>query len=282
VAGTRTTALEQVGGEWVDRMAQVGLVARGVVYVVTGVLTFELSRGDREEADAQGAIKALAAQPFGTFLLVVIGLGLAAYAATCVLGAVRGYGGKKGGSSDAGQRAADAVRAVVNGALAVVAASIVANRSEGESGGGRGGGGGSQTEQGATATVLDWPGGVALVALIGLAVVGFGVYQGVKAVTRSFTEGLDLDRLAARARHTIELLGVAGYAARGVVLVAVGVFISKAALDYDPDEAVGVDGALARLARGDAGPWLLAAVAVGLIAFGLWSMVEARYRRPSG
>ena len=151
----------------------------------------------------------------------------------------------------------------MHGARPVRAAGIVRDRN----GGGGGGGGGARSEKGATATVLEWPGGVVLVALTGLAILGFGAAQGVKAVTRSFTEGLDLDRLEAGARHTIELLGVAGYAARGIVLVAVGVFITKAALDYDPDEAVGVDGALARLARGDAG---------------LWSMVEARYRRPSG
>jgi phosphate/sulfate permease len=73
--------------------------------------------------------------------------------------------------------------------------------------------------------------------------------------------------------------GVAGHVARGAVFGLVGVFLAKAAIEYDPNEAVGIDGALAKLVQQPYGPWLLGLVAAGLIAYAVYCLVEARYRR---
>jgi hypothetical protein len=259
---------------WVDGLARVGLVARGVVYVIVGVIAFQLAFGDREaSADSRGALQVLADQTFGTFLLAALAVGVACYALTCALGAVRGRGGKKAGESDTKDRLLDAWRAIANGAIAVAAVQLVIGSGSSS--------GGDEKEKEVTARVLDLPFGVALVVAAGLGFVAFGVMQVRKAITRKFTKGLDFGRLPdARARR-VELFGVAGYAARGVVAGVIGVFLIQAAVRHDPDKTVGIDGALSELADSGPGPALLVAVALGLMAFGLWSMVEGWLRRPT-
>ncbi len=258
--------------QWLDHAARVGLVARGAVYVIFGLICFGVARGDRsEEASSQGALAELSERSFGNALLVLLAIGLGLYALICALGAVRGYGGKRAGESDTKDRVLDAFRAVVNGSLALVAVKIVTDGPQAASGG-------SQQEQHITARVLDWPGGQWLVGGIGLAIIAAGAVQLKKALTRSFVKGLDLQEASPAVRSKVEWLGVTGYIARGVVFALVGWFLLQAALDHQPDDAVGVDGALKRLVVEPYGPILLILVAVGVIAFGCWSFVEARYR----
>ncbi|MBI2708953.1 MAG: DUF1206 domain-containing protein [Actinobacteria bacterium] len=262
---------------WIDRAAKLGLVARGVVYVLMGVLAIQLATGNRRRpADNKGAMAQLATEPFGKVALAAIALGLLAYALSCALGAIRGHGGKKGGESSGGERASDAGRAVVNTGLAVAAASMVIGaRSSGAQGGGK-------REKGLTARALAMPFGVALVLAAAAAVLGFGLNQIRKGVTKRFTKGLQLQEASVTTEAAVELLGVAGYVARGIVFAIAGWFLAKAAIQRDPNDAIGIDGALAKLARAAYGPYLLGLVAAGLICFGLWSMVEARFRRDDG
>src|SRR6476659_2992580 len=120
------TALNSVGGQWVDRAAQIGLVARGVVYVVFGIIAFDIATGDHSgKPSSQGALTEMAQQPYGTWLLGIVALGLFAYAVACALGAIRGRGGKKAGESDTKDRVMDAGRAVINASLAVYAVKIL-------------------------------------------------------------------------------------------------------------------------------------------------------------
>jgi len=267
-----------VGSErrpWVDGVARVGLVARGCVYVIVGLIAVRLAFGERESsADSSGALRILAEQPFGSFLLAGLAAGVACYALTCALGAIRGRGGKKAGESDSKDRLLDAWRSLVNGAIAVTAAKLVLGRSSS--------GGGDQQEEELTARILDLPFGVALISLGGLAFIGFGAMQVRKAITRKFVKGLDFGRLPDARARPVEIFGVVGYVARGIVAAVIGVFLIQAALGHDPDKAVGIDGALSELARSGPGPAVLVAVAVGLVAFGVWSMIEGWLRRPTG
>jgi hypothetical protein len=80
-------------------------------------------------------------------------------------------------------------------------------------------------------------------------------------------------------RNWIEWIGTFGHLARMIVFDLVGVFLIKAAIDFNPNKAVGLDGALAKLANNSYGPFLLGMVGAGLIAFGLYSLSDARYRR---
>lgn len=255
---------------WVEGLARAGLAARGVLYAVVGALALQVAFGKRgEHADKQGALTALARQPLGKLLLVVVSIGFAGYALWRLLSAVLDTEGR---GSDAGgwaQRAADLGRGLLYAGFFVAAARLVA----GSSGDDR------TREADLTARVMGAPVGRVAVAMLGLAVIAAGLYNGYRAVSRKYRRKLETSSLGAGARRLLTGVATAGLAARMVVFCLIGAFLVKAAVRYDPNEAVGVDGALKRLADRSHGPWLLGLVAVGLFLFGIYSFVEARYRR---
>jgi len=137
-------------------------------------------------------------------------------------------------------------------------------------------GGGSTDDW--TALVLSWPLGQVLVVGAGAAVVGVGLHELYQAYEANFLEYLKLDEMGEKARQWTERWGRLGIAARGIVLGIVGAFLIRAALEYDPQEARGLGGALQTLVQQPLGPWLLGAVALGLVAYGLFMLSVARYR----
>jgi hypothetical protein len=126
--------------------------------------------------------------------------------------------------------------------------------------------------------VLDLPGGPFIVGGIGLGFVGAGLFNFYRGVTRKFREKLKLRKMSDAEDKAYCAIGVVVFVARGIVFGLIGVFLIRAAYQYDPEEAVGIDGALAELAQASYGPLLLGLTAAGLFAFGLYSFVEARYR----
>ena len=131
----------------------------------------------------------------------------------------------------------------------------------------------------AAAGILGWPGGPVIVAVGGLVVLGVGVYQGYKGLARTFLEDSDTARMSQGARKAFTALGLVGYVARAVIFILIGYGLVKAAVTYSAKSAVGLDGALQKLAHASAGPLLLGIVAVGFIAFALYSIADARYHR---
>jgi Domain of Unknown Function (DUF1206) len=253
--------------EW---LARAGLVARGVVYAVIGVLAIKLALGDGgDTTNQQGALQTIARQPFGKVLLTLVAIGLAGYALWRLLRAALGHGPE--GSDDAKDRVAGLVSGIAYAALCGTAIKILA---------GSGGGGGPSSHPGkATAGVLGWPGGQVLVVIAGLIFVGVACEQGYKGVTRKFLEKSKTEQMGPQMRSVFTAVGVFGHVARAVVFALIGYFLVKAAIDYDPDKAVGLDGALAALGRSSYGPAVLGVVAAGLIGFAGYSVLDARYRR---
>lgn len=255
---------------WLEGLARAGLAARGVLYVVVGVLALQIAFGKKgEQADKQGALAALARQPFGKVLLVAVAVGFAGYA---VWRLVSAFLDTEGDGSDAGgwaKRAGDLGRGLLYGGFFVAAVRLLT----GSSGDDR------TKEADLTAKVLEAPAGRVAVALVGLAVIGAGLYNGYRALSRKYRKKLETGSISATARRWLTGIATAGLAARMVVFCLIGAFLVKAAVRYDPNQAVGVDGALKRLADRPYGPWLLGLVAVGLFLFGIYSFVEARYRR---
>jgi hypothetical protein len=127
--------------------------------------------------------------------------------------------------------------------------------------------------------VLGWPGGQLIVGAAGVLLIAIALYQGYKGVTRKFLDEDKTETMGPTTKHWITIIGVVGHLARMVAFGLIGGFVLKAAIDYNPAKAVGLDGALARLARQSYGPFMLILVACGLIAFGLYSIADARYRR---
>jgi len=258
----RTTAFEV--------LARAGFVARGVVYGIIGILAIKLALGSGgETTDQSGALKTLANQPFGKVLLVLVAIGLAGYSLWRLLHALLGHGPER---SDSGMdRLAALGSGVAYGIMCAVAVEILLG-----SGGGTSGSGHASK---ATAGVLGWPGGPWLVGLAGAVFVGVALYQAYRGVTQDFLKDAKTGKMGQATKRIYKFLATFGHLARAVVFSLVGIFLIKAAIEFEPSTAVGLDGALAKLEHQSYGSALLGVVAAGLVAFALYSLADARYRR---
>ena len=251
--------------EW---LARAGLVARGVIYAIIGVLAIKLALGDGGETTNQnGALATISKQPFGKALLILMAIGLAGYSIWRLVRAAIGHGPES--ADDLKERVDGLASGIAYGALFVTAVSIFIGS----------GSGGSGSPDKATGGVLDWPGGQILVAIAGLVVIGVGVQQGYKGITRKFLENSKTELMSQTVERWFTALGVFGHLARLVVFALIGYFFIRAAIDYDPDKAVSLDGALTAVGQASYGPILLGIVAAGLIGFAAYSVADARYRK---
>lgn len=262
---------EQVGdSKALEVLARVGLVAYGVVHLLLGWLALQIAWGlsGRESADTSGAMKTLADQPFGQVLLWLVAVGLAALALWQASAVIWGYRNLEGAKRVRKQ--------VTSGAKAVIFAAL------GYSAGAAALGAGSssaQSQQQATSGVLGWPGGRVIVIVAGLVIIGVGVAAIVKGVKKSFAEEIDTSPLSPTLRTAVARLGQMGYIAKGLALGVVGGLLSYATLTFDPQKAQGLDGAMQTILAQPFGRFLLTAVALGFAAFGLFAILQSRYRR---
>jgi hypothetical protein len=262
---------EQVGdSKALEVLARVGLVAYGVVHFLLGWLALQIAWGlsGRESADTSGAMKTLADQPFGQVLLWLVAVGLAALALWQASAVIWGYRNLEGSKRVRKQ--------ITSGAKAVVFAAL------GYSAGAAALGVGSssaQSQQQATSGVLGWPGGRVIVIVAGLVIIGVGVAAIVKGVQKSFAEEIDTSPLSPTLRTAVARLGQVGYIAKGLALGVVGGLLGYATLTFDPQKAQGLDGAMHTILAQPFGRFLLTAVALGFAAFGLFAILQSRYRR---
>jgi hypothetical protein len=255
------------GFEW---LARAGFVARGLIYGIIGILAIKvaLGTGGTTNTSQQGALKTIAHQPFGKVLLILVAIGLGGYALWRLVRGLLGHGPE---DSDSGfDRVAALGSGIVYAILCAIAVEILLGSGSGSSSGNA-----SKTTSG----ILGWPAGTWIVGIAGAVLIGIGLYQGYRGLSHDFLEDSKTEQMSPRVRTWIEWIGSLGYCARMVVFGLVGVFLIKAAVDYNPSQAVGIDGVLAKLAHASYGPILLGLVAAGLIAFGVYSLSDARYRR---
>jgi hypothetical protein len=249
-------------------LSRAGFVARGLVYAIIGVLALKLAFGHGGKlTNQQGALKTVAHQPFGTVLLTLVAIGLGGYAIWRFVRAAVGHG--REGSDTGFERLAALASGIAYAALCFVAIEILVSGHSSTSGG----------PKRATAGIFGWPGGVWIVGIAGIVMIGVALYQGYRGVTKKFLDDSKVEEMKPEVKTWICRLGVVGHLARMVVFGLVGIFLIKAAVDYNPRQAVGLDGALAKLTHYSYGPLLLGIVAAGLIAFALYSLSDARYRR---
>ena len=256
---------------WPERFARLGLAARGVLYVVIGILAVRIALGgSREQASQTGALQEVAEQPFGRVLVWVLAIGLVGYALWRLLTALLASRADPT-ASDAKDRVKALAEGVGYGAIAGIALRVALGSG---SSGGSGSGGSEQA-----ATALSWPGGQWLVGAVGLVVAVIGVYFVIEGWRADFTKELMLGRVSSTVRKVVVQLGRFGRIARGVAFALIGGLIVAAAVTYDPDKARGLDGALRTLAGQPFGPWLLLLVALGFVAYGLYGLAESRLRK---
>ncbi|MGO4807865.1 DUF1206 domain-containing protein [Arthrobacter sp. 2MCAF15] len=247
-------------------LARAGFVAIGLLHILIGFIALQIDRGQGGEADQSGAIGSLASKPGGPLLLWAGVVGCAALALWMLTEAIfeaRSEADSKKKLQGAGVAV---VKAVIYGFVAFTFAVFA-------SGGGKNS---SQSTSDFTAKMMGAPGGVVLLIAVGLAIIASGAYYVYRGVTRNFMKDLQ-DPGSARA--VVEWIGIVGYAAKGVVLVVVGVLIIVAAATADPSKSTGLDGGLKTLGVQPYGVFLLAAAAAGLLCYGVYSMARARYWR---
>jgi len=265
----RQTARRAAHSDWVEILARLGYAAKGVVYMIVGVLAVQAAfGGGGQTTGGKGALRSLADEPFGQVLLWLLGIGLVGYAVWRFIQAGVDPEGKGTDAKGMAARIGYAASGVIHSGLALYAFRLA-------TGSGGGGGGGTQT---VTAKVLSNPFGAWVVGLAGVAVIVYGIKAAYRAYTRKYREKVAFGHLDRRARTLIDRAGRLGLSARAVVFGLIGIFLIKAAIQSDPSEARGLEGALDTLASQPYGPWLLGLVAIGLVCYGFYSLVKARYR----
>jgi hypothetical protein len=263
-----TPVREATQTEGFERLARLGLAPRAAIYLLIGWLAVLVARGEPgKEADQRGALHEVTRHTGGTLLLWVIAVGLVGYSlwrfSEAAFG-VTGEGKKKG------PRVQSFVRGCIYAFFAVSALNLLVNKAHMSM---------ATQEQMLTAKLMINPWGRWLVGVVGLVVLSVGAMLVYEGLARKFEKRLKEFNMTATQRKVVVGLGVVGTTARGLVFGLVGILLIRAAADFDPHKARGLDGALRSLAQTDAGPWMLYAAAAGLIVFGIYAMVEAVWAR---
>ena len=276
VAGVSDKAVRSASraarSRWLGRVGRFGLVAKGASYALVAGLALLLAGGFGGRAtEREGALEAVAGTHLGRLIVVALAAGFVAYAVWRLAQALFDRGGEGADAPGIAKRIGYFARAVVYGSLALSALTLLDGAGDDS----------TQTEDARqrTAEAFSWPGGRWLVGAVGvgfLVAAGFNAYR---AVTQKFEEKWYVDDLGERTKSVVSGMSSTGLLARFVVFGLIGLFVVKSAYEYDPREAIGLDGALRKLADGPYGEALLAVVAVGLLCYAVFCFVEARYRR---
>lgn len=269
------TARKIAFSDYVEDLARLGYAARGLIYFVMGLLAFQVLIGAQgAPADQQGAIAYIGRLTFGRFLLALVVIGLIGYSLWGVIRAVFDPLHKGNDMKGLATRAGYLFSAVSYAALVIPTYAFI-------TGGARAAHQGAQTAQTqhTTATLLSHSWGPWVVGIIGIAGVLGGLYQVFQAFQNDFERYYRPWGLNPEQARWVDRMGRFGTGARGVVFGLVGLFLVQAALHADPSRAQGIDGALLSLLRQPYGPWLLGIVAIGLIAFGVYSFLGAVWFR---
>ena len=250
---------------WISPLARTGYSAKGVVYLTIGVMALLAAVGKGGDLiGSSGALKELASKPFGSALLVVLGIGLLAYSVYRLLCAFIDCENEGEDGSGLAKRAGYVGSGLVYGALGVTALTGLGGSS-----------GGSEEEM--TSKALEVPGGVFVVGAVAIGIIVAGIFQWVKAIKGTYRNKFTLDSLAASKRNLIEKAAKFGLISRGIVFPVIGVFLLIAAVQSDPSETKGIGEALGKISSQSYGAILLGITAAGLVCYSFYCAILAIY-----
>lgn len=259
-----------VDNPWFERLAHFGYASKGVVYLIAGLLTVRAAFGLGGQAtDKNGALMTILAEPFGKFVLAVIGIGLLGYILLRFVQALLDPEHKGTDAKGIAQRAGYLLSGLFYVGLALTSVRLAAGLSTNT---------GDQS-QSLVARVFDAPLGRWLVGIAGLIVIGGGLYQLYKAYSANFSEHFRWNTMSPAERTWASWLGRVGLAARGIVQALVGLFMVQAALLFDTNKVQSSGSALQALAHQPFGLWMVGVIALGLAAYGIYMLAAARYSR---
>lgn len=258
--------------KWLERLARVGFAAKGTVYIVVGVLAAMAAVGSSggETTGSKGALETIQRNPFGDVALAVIALGLIGYAVWRFIEAAKDTAHRGSDAKGIALRIASVFKGLFYGILGIESARKL-----------MGDGGGRQDDASAqhwSASVLDKPFGKTLLMLIGLGLVVYGIYQITRAVRSKLGRALAIGSIPLEVRKSVVSISRFGIAARGVVFALIGYFTLRAATNHSAGEAKGLAGVLDAVAGGG-GSLGLGVIAIGLVSYGVYELVNSRYRR---
>ncbi|MEM9922152.1 MAG: DUF1206 domain-containing protein [Cyanobacteria bacterium P01_D01_bin.50] len=255
---------------WIERLARFGYASKGAVYFIVGLLAVQTAfGGGGRTTNTEGALTTLVQQPFGQFLLALVAIGLMSYAMWRFVEAINDPENKGKDFKGIATRFIYVANGLAYTALAWTAVQIIMGSSSSGNG---------DSKQNWTASLLNQPFGQWLVGTIGAGVIAFGCYYLYKAFTAKFRRMLDLSELSSAGREWIIITCRFGLAARSIVFFLIGWFFIEAGYMAQASQVGGLDEALETLAEQPYGHWLLAIVALGLMAYGVYMVVQARYR----
>lgn len=256
---------------WIEKLARFGYISKGVVYAIVGLLAAQAAFGSGgRTTDTQGALHEIVNQPFGKLLLALVAIGLIGYVILRFVQAIKDPENKGTDAKGLAQRFGYALNGLIYTGLAWSALQILF---------GSGSRSNSNSTQDWTARFLSQPFGQWLVGTAGAFIIGLGFYEFYEALSAKFRRNLDLTELDDSERKLVMGISRFGLLARGIVFCIIGWFLIQAATLSDASKAGGLDQALQTLQQQSYGPWLLGIVALGLIAYGIYMVIQARYRR---
>ncbi len=268
----QSEAKEAVTSKWFTPLARFGYAAKGVVYLIMGLLALSAALGGgATPTDQKGVFLTIFDHPFGKFLLIVITIGLVGYALWCLCQGILDVDGKGTSAKGIVTRVGYTVVGIVYLALAFGAFKLATGGSAGSSS--------DTTTRDVTAQLLAKPLGVVLVVLVGLGALAIAAVLFYRTWKADFESLIRPKELGQKGKDLLVTLGRVGYASLGVVFTEISIFLVVAALHRNPGEAQGLGGALRAMEQQPFGRLLLAIVALGLIAYGVYSVASARYRR---
>jgi len=255
----------------VEALARFGLACRGVMYILIAWIATRISSGQGGEADRQGALMGLAVRPWTRPTLIALAVGFAGYAAWRLVQAFFDPEREATGDKKWVKRVAYAARGMFYLYLSWSSLHMaITVSSKGSS---------NQQAQRATSKLLTIPMGRWWVAAVGIAFLSAAGYNAYRVITAKYRKEMKERKMTPNERRWLTVMASIGLTARTVTFTLIGIFFLIAAKDADPNRSVGLDGALNKIASAPGGRLGLSLIAVGLAAFGVFSIMQAKYRK---
>jgi hypothetical protein len=259
---------------WIKGFARIGYISRGIVYMLIGALAFMAAFGiGGSMSDSSGAFAAVASKPFGEVLLWLLGLGLTGIVLWCLILVINDPEHVKNGGKSMFRRLANLITGLAYGSLTYNAIAIAMHA--------KGSGSGSGSKQTLSAKLLAQPFGQWIVGIVGIAIIGFALYEIHQAYSEKYTNQFKRHEMTNKEWELGRKTGKLGLYSRGIVFLLIGYFFIQTAITADPDKTKGLDGALSKIAQQPFGQWLLGIVAVGLFLYGVFQILQGKNRHMS-
>ncbi|WP_335870850.1 DUF1206 domain-containing protein [Bacillus sp. 2205SS5-2] len=256
---------------WVKIAARTGYMAKGLVYILIGILALMAAVGvGGKTTNSTGALSSIANEPYGEILLWIIGIGFVGLIMWRIIQVAMDPDHEGIDTKSIFRRVFFAFNGIVYGILAYKAFSLALNAGESS--------GDSNSKQTLSAKLLSEPFGQWIIGMIGLIMIGYAIYEMYKAYQEKYLKKFKQNEMDEKEYEFSRKSGKIGFFARGIVLLIMGYFIMVTAVTANSENTKGLDGALSKIAQQPYGQWMLGVVALGLTLYGVFQILKGKNR----